>query len=106
MRHHFRKVLGGEYDVPYRATRPVILDTGANVGSFRSLGAPLARLPCPLLRTASRQFRAAEEIEGASVSLHNFAVGDPSLEQLYLLQLPLGERASPAREHDAHRSSP
>jgi hypothetical protein len=34
MRYHVQKVLGGEYEVPYRATRPVILDIGANVGSF------------------------------------------------------------------------
>ena len=30
---HVQKVLAGEYEVPYRATRPVILDIGANVGS-------------------------------------------------------------------------
>jgi hypothetical protein len=34
MRRHVQKVLDGEYKVPYRATRPVILDIGANVGSF------------------------------------------------------------------------
>jgi hypothetical protein len=34
MRRHVQKVLDGEYEVPYRATRPVILDIGANVGSF------------------------------------------------------------------------
>src|SRR5262245_41214516 len=49
---------------------------------------PLARLFRPLLRTAPRQFRAAKEkpeaIRGQVVSLHNFAVGDPSLTQLYL----------------------
>jgi len=39
MRRHVQKVLGGEYEVPYRATRPVILDIGANVGKLRGLGA-------------------------------------------------------------------
>ena len=34
MRRHVQKVLGGEYEMPHRATRPVILDIGANVGSF------------------------------------------------------------------------
>ena len=39
MRRHVQKVLGGEYEVPYRATRLVILDIGANVGKLRGLGA-------------------------------------------------------------------
>jgi predicted RNA methylase len=34
MRRHVQQVLGGEYDVRYRATQPGILDIGANVGSF------------------------------------------------------------------------
>src|SRR5262245_53809431 len=34
MLHHVQKVMAGEYEVPYRATRPAILDIGANVGSF------------------------------------------------------------------------
>ena len=34
MRHHVQKVLDGEYEVPYEAILPVILDIGANVGSF------------------------------------------------------------------------
>jgi hypothetical protein len=28
------EVLAGEYDIPYRHKAPVILDIGANVGSF------------------------------------------------------------------------
>jgi len=60
MRRHVQKVLGGEYDIPYRHSAPVILDIGANVGS--GLGAQaLARGSRPLLRTAPRQFRAAQE---------------------------------------------
>ena len=59
MRRHVQKVLGGEYDIPYRHNAPVILDIGANVGSFDAWA--LARLLRPLLRTAPRQFRAAEE---------------------------------------------
>lgn len=34
MRRHVQKVLAGEYDIPYRHNAPVILDIGANVGSF------------------------------------------------------------------------
>ena len=34
MRRHVQKVLGGEYDIPYRHSAPVILDIGANVGSL------------------------------------------------------------------------
>src|SRR6476469_8029321 len=53
MRRHVQKVLGGEYDIPYRHSAPVILDIGANVGS--GLGAQaLARGDSPLLRTAPR----------------------------------------------------
>ena len=56
MRRHVQKVLNGEYEIPYQATRPTILDIGANVGSF-ALGTPaLARMPCSLLRAAPRQF--------------------------------------------------
>jgi hypothetical protein len=38
MRSHAQKVLGGEYEIPYRHSAPVILDIGANVGSIRGLG--------------------------------------------------------------------
>ena len=31
---HVQKVLQGEYDLPYQHPRPVILDIGANIGSF------------------------------------------------------------------------
>lgn len=34
MRPHVNKVLSGEYSIPLRAIRPVIVDIGANVGSF------------------------------------------------------------------------
>ena len=63
MRRHVQKVLGGEYDIPYRHNAPVILDIGANVGSFAAwaLKRWLARLLRPLLRTAPREFRAAQE---------------------------------------------
>ena len=99
MRRHVQKVLGGEYDIPYRHSAPVILDIGANVGSFaawRSSAGPgltsIATNRSPdnfaLLKRNLGQF------EGRSVSLHNFAVGDPSLTRLYLGRDNCGEGAS------------
>jgi len=62
MLSHVRKVLAGEYDVPYQAAKPVILDIGANVGSFAVWAMQaLARMPCPLLRAATGKFCLAEE---------------------------------------------
>jgi FkbM family methyltransferase len=34
MNDHVMKVMNGEYNVPYNAINPVILDIGANIGSF------------------------------------------------------------------------
>ncbi len=34
MSPHINKVLQGEYDVAYTATAPIVVDVGANVGSF------------------------------------------------------------------------
>jgi hypothetical protein len=45
MGSHVQKVLGGEYNIPYRHSAPVILDIGANVGVSppgRSSAGPVA----------------------------------------------------------------
>lgn len=96
MRYHVQKVLDGEYDVPYRASAPVVLDIGANVGSFAAWA--LARWPgchvhCyePLPDNFALLKSNLHDVEGTSVTLHNFAVGDPSLKQLYLGRNNCGE---------------
>ena len=96
MRRHVQKVLVGEYDIPYRHSAPVILDIGANVGSFAAWA--LKRWPgcfvhCyePLPDNFALLKRNLGEFEGRSVSLHNFAVGDPSLTRLYLGRNNCGE---------------
>jgi FkbM family methyltransferase len=96
MRRHVQKVLGGEYDIPYRHSAPVILDIGANVGSFAAWALkrwPGAHVHCyePLPDNFALLKRNLGQFEGRSVSLHNFAVGDPSLTRLYLGRNNCGE---------------
>jgi hypothetical protein len=87
MGSHVQKVLGGEYDIPYRANRPVILDIGANVGSFAAWALkrwPGAHVHCyePPPDNFALLTRNLGQFAGSSVSLYNFAVGDPTLTRL------------------------
>jgi FkbM family methyltransferase len=96
MRRHVQKVLAGEYDVPYRATRPVILDIGANVGSFAAWALerwPGCHVHCyePLPDNFTLLKSNLGHFDGTSATLHNFAVGDPSLKRLYLGRNNCGE---------------
>jgi FkbM family methyltransferase len=96
MRRHVQKVLAGEYDIPYRHKAPVILDMGANVGSFAAWALkrwPGAHVHCyePLPDNFALLKRNLGPFEGKSVSLHNFAVGDPSLTRLRLGRNNCGE---------------
>jgi FkbM family methyltransferase len=96
MRRHVQKVLAGEYDIPYRHKAPVILDIGANVGSFAAWALkrwPGAHVHCyePLPDNFALLRRNLGQFEAKSVSLHNFAVGDPSLTRLYLGRNNCGE---------------
>lgn len=89
MRRHVQKVLGGEYDVPYQAACPVILDIGANVGSFAAWALerwPGAHVHCyePLPENFALLKKNLGCLEGPSLSLNNFAIGDPCLKNLYL----------------------
>lgn len=89
MRRHVQKVLGGEYDVPYQATGPVILDIGANVGGFAAwaLGRwPGCEIHCyePLPDNFSLLQRNLAKLNARSVHLHNFAIGNPGLTRLHL----------------------
>jgi FkbM family methyltransferase len=96
MRSHVQKVLAGEYDIPYRHSAPVILDIGANVGSFAAWALkrwPGAHVHCyePLPDNFALLTRNLGQFAGSSVSLYNFAVGDPSLTRLYLGRNNCGE---------------
>jgi FkbM family methyltransferase len=96
MLHHVQKVLAGEYEVPYRATRPVILDIGANVGSFAAWALqrwPGCHVHCyePLPDNFALLKKNLAPVEGKSVSLYNFAVGNPELTRLHLGRNNCGE---------------
>jgi FkbM family methyltransferase len=96
MRRHVQKVLDGEYDIPYRHSAPVILDIGANVGSFAAWALerwPGAHVHCyePLPDNFALLRRNLDHVAGRSVSLNNFAVGNPSLTRLYLGRNNCGE---------------
>ena len=88
MLYHVQKVLDGEYDVPYQATNPVVLDIGANVGSFAAWAMqkwPDCHVHCyePLPDNFELLKRNLGQFEPARVTLNNFAVGDPELKLLF-----------------------
>ena len=95
MRRHVQKVLDGEYEVPYRATRPVILDIGANVGSYAAWALKRWPGPRPLLRAATGEFCAAQEeprvSRGAVDQLEQFRHRRPEPKNLYLGRNNCGE---------------
>ncbi len=77
MRRHVEKVLGGEYEVPYRATKPVILDIGAQCREFRGLGAEAlagAHVHCyePLPDNFALLKKNLGQIEGSAVQFEQF----------------------------------
>ena len=80
---HVQKVLQGEYDLPYQHPRPVILDIGANIGSFAAWAIqrwPGCFVHCyePLPANFELLRLNLGNLVGASVSLNNFAIGDPA----------------------------
>lgn len=96
MLRHVEKVLAGEYQIPYDAPRPVILDIGANVGSFAAwatLRWPGCHVHCyePLPENFALLKRNLGHLAGTSVTLNNFAIGDPSLNRLFLGRNNCGE---------------
>ena len=96
MRHHVQNVLDGEYEVPYEAILPVILDIGANVGSFAAWALkrwPGCHVHCyePLPDNFVLLKKNLGSLKGQSISLNNFAIGNPSLKNLYLGRNNCGE---------------
>jgi FkbM family methyltransferase len=93
---HARKVLGGEYDLPYEHAAPVILDIGANIGAFAlwAIGRwPGCRIHCyePLPSNFEILARNLAHLDGRSVSLYAFAIGDPARTRLFLGRNNCGE---------------
>jgi FkbM family methyltransferase len=93
---HVQKVLGGEYDLPYEHPNPVILDIGANIGAFAlwAVGRwPGCRLHCyePLPSNFDLLRQNLAHLPAATVSLHAFAIGDPSRTRLFLGKNNCGE---------------
>jgi FkbM family methyltransferase len=93
---HVQKVLQGEYDLPYQHPRPVILDIGANIGSFAAWAIqrwPGCFVHCyePLPANFELLRLNFGNLVGASVSLNNFAIGDPARTRLFLGKNNCGE---------------
>jgi len=96
MAPHVQQVLRGEYEVSYEHPRPVILDIGANVGSFAVWATqrwPGCFIHCyePLPANFELLRRNLGHLEGAKVALNNFAVGDPMRTRLFLGKNNCGE---------------
>lgn len=94
-RRHAKKVLAGEYDVPYGHPAAVILDVGANIGSFAVWAArrwPGCEIHC--YEPVAENFALlAENVSalGARVRLNRFAIGDPSHREVFLGKNNCGE---------------
>jgi FkbM family methyltransferase len=93
---HVRKVLQGEYEVPYQHARPVIVDIGANVGGFAIWA--LSRWPggfvhCyePLPANFTLLAENIGQLSGSQVALYPFAIGDPARRRLFLGRNNAGE---------------
>jgi FkbM family methyltransferase len=93
---HVQKVLRGEYEVSYQHPHPVIIDIGANVGSFAAWA--LQRWPgcfvhCYEPLPANFQMLRSNlgHLEGVAVALNPFAIGDPARTRLFLGKNNCGE---------------
>jgi FkbM family methyltransferase len=95
MRPHVQKVLEGEYEIAYQHPSPVILDIGANVGSFAVWASgrwPGCTIHCyePLPENFALLQQNVAPLAGR-VQLSNCAIGDPAHTQLYLGRNNCGE---------------
>jgi FkbM family methyltransferase len=93
---HAQKVLRGEYDLAYEHPGPVIVDIGANIGSFAlwAVGRwPGCQLHCyePLPANFDLLRQNLAHLPPASVSLHPFAIGHPGRRRLFLGKNNCGE---------------
>jgi FkbM family methyltransferase len=93
---HMQKVLRGEYNLPYRHLNPVILDIGANIGGFAAWAIerwPGCFIHCyePLPGNFELLRYNLRDLVGVSISLNNFAIGDPARTRLFLGKNNCGE---------------
>jgi FkbM family methyltransferase len=93
---HAQRVLRGEYDVPYEHARPVIIDIGANIGSFAvwALGRwPGGFVHCyePLPANFALLEQNLGNVNGTRVAIYPFAIGDPARTRLLLGKHNCGE---------------
>ncbi|MGO9465476.1 MAG: FkbM family methyltransferase [Isosphaeraceae bacterium] len=96
MAAHVQKVLQGEYEVSYQHPHPVIIDIGANVGSFATWAMerwPGCFIHCyePLPANFHLLRCNLGNLEGTTVALNNFAIGDPARSRLFLGKNNCGE---------------
>jgi FkbM family methyltransferase len=96
MAAHVRKVFQGEYVRPYQHPDPVILDLGANIGGFAAWAlkrSPNCFVHCyePLPGNFERLRYNLRHLEGASLSLNNFAIGDTARTRPFLGKNNCGE---------------
>jgi FkbM family methyltransferase len=93
---HAQKVLRGEYDVPYEHAHPVIIDIGANIGSFAAWANrrwPGGFIHCyePLPSNFALLKQNMQRLGGTKVALYPLAVGDPARTRLFLGKHNCGE---------------
>jgi FkbM family methyltransferase len=96
MAAHVQKVLRGEYEVAYQHPHPVILDIGANVGSFAAWAMerwPGCFIHCyePLPANFELLRSNLAHLEGERVALNDFAIGDPLRTLLFVGKNNCGE---------------
>ena len=95
MRPHVQSVFAGEYDIPYDNPNPVVLDIGANIGSFAIWASrrwPGSFIHC--YEPLPENFAALEANLGhltGRVVLNQYAVGEPGQRKLFLGRNNCGE---------------
>jgi len=95
MRPHVQSVLAGEYDIAYDNPKPVILDVGANIGSFALWAS--RRWPGSFIHCYEPLPENFAALEGnvapvkSRVVLNNHAIGEPGQRKLFLGRNNCGE---------------
>jgi len=95
MRPHVQSVLSGEYDIGYNKPAPIILDLGANIGSFAVWASrrwPRSFIHCyePLPENFAALTANLAPLKG-QVALNNWAIGAPGQRKLFLGRNNCGE---------------
>lgn len=90
---HLQKVFSGEYDIPYVRYSPVILDIGANYGSFSVWASH--RFPGAIIHAYEPNSdiinTLRENAKNYPIIIHAYGIGTPGLRPLYNGQNNTGE---------------